>query len=1206
MTAMQTTTPEIITPHKFVKVWRKLSANVYYRNDAQHDCSDFMLLLFEQLGISLTEFGYRESDISLPYRLLSRTISMSSQDSKINPETKNGNNNNLEVLNPYLSSVYTSLFQILQETINQKQIRTIVDDVFEGTMMTVTKCTNCDYEVKKFERFLQLSVPIVDGSGGLGEQRRQLDLVSLLRNYLNSGQYFECKKCKKKTCFQFNKIILLPEILIIQFQRLTITGPSTRSFSDHHSTTNTRTNSACNSQDNSDDSYSEYNSVNNNCNNGNNNGYTTYNSVRRKDENKITKISQIIHCDIQGFSLKEFLAEESVHLLNDKYKELISTTSSPKDKSEEDGLTNEIEFLTSKYGGYTYDLISAIEHTGHRNSGHYQSKILVNRAPQSNHKTLSNFSSNIDGIKDIGSRDLMGIARSNLVDSGSGGLQNRDNSNGSARNGGNIYGYQNNNSGYLGDNGNIKKESDTKKYSHHKNRDVLSNDNKNDFKSFDSNRSVNYGRNEMNSSSKIIENEWYMFTDKDKRKIDKNQILTPNTYLLFYKKNITQTQLKIRAKSIGDTQSTQNMRQLSTSVTSPFGKGNRERVNFDLTKRIKPGVVINYGPQNPKKLYKSLNNKNNSSAFNTLTASDTIENNTSINCGNISPQNSQFTNLNKNKQSQSPIFSSSRSKSFQYSHLITGEWLYRLHTMKYPGPINYNCFLELDDYNANSWGQVSNTSPSTVSSPSLKFSATPQTSIRKIDTEAEFDTMIGSNPSAYDFNNQRIENDINSSINPSDRFSFTAKEQKQMLQQKFIPEKLLQSGDNNRIFSTVSTQGNINSKDFIRIADYLGRNQQNIKICDSSCVNSSTNRDKKFSRLRVKYSMLHEYEFNPIKLTTLKPPYIVHEGDVDNKQLHANKNGVATMKMKEEIMETAEYYAKNSGAESKYKGSDSEDLYNKNDEQREKSAVKKEKINEDLIDEDQIIFKQTDENMKEQSESPKDQIKRIDYDMIRPIEIRDDYTDVHRKLVELKALEAILNGVPSTVYFHLPSKLSIQFPAFIPITEDQFNNLVIHYGIVGKKPLLMKDILGMKISSKQIGQAQMMILQRIEEALNNEPLDSMCAISRDWIDNFMKFINSCFTQGETDIIPPPNLTNKSLMISQDTLRNDLIPSIDYVLVPVPIFEILCKWYVARGETCYDIRCEDVRKEDGLPILTIHNRHIHADSTEGSDDELVLM
>lgn len=96
-----------------------------------------------------------------------------------------------------------------------------INNLYEGKTESVVKCLTCGYESVKYDKFLDLSVPIRNEFDKIYNTSLEMALLSMLKEEKleKSNQYMCCKCNKKVDAKKFVRFNTLPEILFIQLCR---------------------------------------------------------------------------------------------------------------------------------------------------------------------------------------------------------------------------------------------------------------------------------------------------------------------------------------------------------------------------------------------------------------------------------------------------------------------------------------------------------------------------------------------------------------------------------------------------------------------------------------------------------------------------------------------------------------------------------------------------------------------------------------------------------------------------------------------------------------------------------------------------------------------------------------------------------------------------------------------------------------------------
>jgi ubiquitin carboxyl-terminal hydrolase 47 len=111
------------------------------------------------------------------------------------------------------------LFDAIEQTLCQKS--TFINDLYEGSLQSVAQCLKCDNKSIKFEKFLDLSLPVRNEFEKIYNSSLEMALCNLLKpEKLQGDNQYYCEKCQKKVdAIKYISFEKLPKILILQFNR---------------------------------------------------------------------------------------------------------------------------------------------------------------------------------------------------------------------------------------------------------------------------------------------------------------------------------------------------------------------------------------------------------------------------------------------------------------------------------------------------------------------------------------------------------------------------------------------------------------------------------------------------------------------------------------------------------------------------------------------------------------------------------------------------------------------------------------------------------------------------------------------------------------------------------------------------------------------------------------------------------------------------
>eukprot|EP01132_Coremiostelium_polycephalum_P006271 gene6271-7813_t len=184
----------VISPKKFVE--RIRFENELFRSHMHQDAHEFLNFLLNSIA------EYLQKQEKQKILNTSSTCTYNNNNNQNNNENQNNSNNN-------------SSNDKNEEEVKEKDIKTFIHEIFEGTLTNETKCLTCESVTNKDESFLDLSIDI--------EQNRSI--TSCLSNFssievLSKNDKFYCDKCiSLQEAQKRMKIKKLPNTLIIHLKR---------------------------------------------------------------------------------------------------------------------------------------------------------------------------------------------------------------------------------------------------------------------------------------------------------------------------------------------------------------------------------------------------------------------------------------------------------------------------------------------------------------------------------------------------------------------------------------------------------------------------------------------------------------------------------------------------------------------------------------------------------------------------------------------------------------------------------------------------------------------------------------------------------------------------------------------------------------------------------------------------------------------------
>ena len=123
-----------------------------------------------------------------------------------------------EFLRVFLSEMQEELTPNVRKKEGVFQGGTIIDELFEGEILTRIICRNCKKYVEVCEKFMDLSLAI--------KKKKNCNIHDCLNRYFNEDGVIDCYKCeacgKKSQAMKSAKMVKIPKILVIHFKRFKI------------------------------------------------------------------------------------------------------------------------------------------------------------------------------------------------------------------------------------------------------------------------------------------------------------------------------------------------------------------------------------------------------------------------------------------------------------------------------------------------------------------------------------------------------------------------------------------------------------------------------------------------------------------------------------------------------------------------------------------------------------------------------------------------------------------------------------------------------------------------------------------------------------------------------------------------------------------------------------------------------------------------